>query len=104
MITLTAGALNSANFLATNLVVNKARMAANVVASNGLMLAERLSLALTPVLGREPAKQALREACEIALREDKNVLDVLQARTDANVYWDALRDERSYLGAALAFY
>jgi 3-carboxy-cis,cis-muconate cycloisomerase len=103
MLTLTAGALNSANFLAANLVVNKARMAENVAASNGLMLAERLSLALTPALGREHAKRAVREACETALRENRNLVDVLQARTGANLDWDALRDERNYLGATQEF-
>ena len=103
MISLTAGALKSADFLAANLVVNKERMVANVNASNGLMLAERLSLALTPALGREQAKRVLREACEIALRETKNVVDVLQGRVDANLYWDALRDERNYLGATQEF-
>ena len=103
MIALTAGALKSANFLATNLVVNVERMGANVNASNGLMLAERLSFALTPVLGREKAKRVLREARDVALRENRNVVDVLQARADADLYWDALRDERSYLGATQVF-
>jgi 3-carboxy-cis,cis-muconate cycloisomerase len=107
MFALTAGALKSANFLAANLVVNVERMAQNVVASNGLMLAERLSLALTPTLGREKAKQALREACESAIRENRNVVDVarerLRGQVDADLDWNNLRDERHYLGAAQLF-
>jgi 3-carboxy-cis,cis-muconate cycloisomerase len=107
MFALTAGALKNANFLAANLVVNVERMAQNVVASNGLMLAERLSLALTPALGRENAKQALREACESAIRENRNVVDVARERlpwqVDADLDWNNLRDERHYLGAAQVF-
>jgi 3-carboxy-cis,cis-muconate cycloisomerase len=103
MFALTAGALKSANFLASNLVVNVDRMAQNVRGSNGLMLAERLSLALTPALGREKAKQVLREACEVAIRENRHVVDVLQIMTDAKLDWKNLRDEQNYLGATQEF-
>jgi 3-carboxy-cis,cis-muconate cycloisomerase len=103
MFALTAGALKSANFLASNLVVNVDRMAQNVRGSNGLMLAERLSLALTPALGREKAKQVLREACEVAFRENRHVVDVLQIMTDAKLDWKYLRDEQNYLGATQEF-
>jgi 3-carboxy-cis,cis-muconate cycloisomerase len=103
MFALTAGALKSANFLASNLVVNVERMAQNVRDSNGLMLAERLSLALTPALGREKAKQVLREACEVAIRENRHVVDVLQLMTDAKLDWKNLRDESNYLGATQEF-
>ena len=104
MLSLTAGALTSANFLAVNLVVDVQRMVANVNSSNGLMLAERLSFALTPTLGREKAKQVLRQACETAIRENRNLVDVLQANLNApSLYWDALRDERNYLGATQEF-
>jgi 3-carboxy-cis,cis-muconate cycloisomerase len=103
MFALTAGALKSANFLASNLVVNVDRMTQNVRDSNGLMLAERLSLALTPALGRENAKHVLREACEVAIRENRHVVDVLQILTDAKLDWKNLRDEHNYLGATQQF-
>jgi 3-carboxy-cis,cis-muconate cycloisomerase len=107
MFSLTASALKNANFLAANLVVNVERMAQNVVASNGLMLAERLSLALTPALGREKAKQVLREACESAIRENRNVVDVARERVrmqvNGDLDWNNLRSERHYLGAAQVF-
>jgi 3-carboxy-cis,cis-muconate cycloisomerase len=87
--------------------VNVERMAQNVVASNGLMLAERLSLALTPALGREKAKQVLREACESAIRENRNVVDVARERVrmqvNGDLDWNNLRSERHYLGAAQVF-
>lgn len=98
MFGLTASALARANFLASNMQVDVAQMRANVDASHGLMLAERLSFALAPVLGRARAKQVLRDACLTAARDGVHVVDVLRAQINVALDWDMLRDEAGYLG------
>ncbi len=98
MFGLTASALARAHFLASNLQVDVAQMHANVGASHGLMLAERLSFALAPVLGRARAKQVLRDACLTAARDGVHVVDALRAQINVALDWDALRDEAGYLG------
>ena len=98
MFGLTASALARAQFLASNMQVDVAQMRANVGASYGLMLAERLSFALAPVLGRTHAKQILCDACLIAARDGLHVVDVLRAQITVALDWDALRDEAGYLG------
>ncbi len=52
MVTLTAATLKKAVFLSEHLVVDVEKMRATVAASNGLMLAEALDLALAPLIGR----------------------------------------------------
>ena len=102
MFALAAGALKDAVFLSENLVVNEARMGENVRASNGLMLAERLSFALTPVLGRSAAKRLIQEACQSAIHDNRNLADVVRERTNAALNWDELKDESGYLGETQA--
>ncbi len=98
MFGLTASALARANFLASNLQIDVTQMRANVDASHGLMLAERLSFVLAPVLGRARAKQVLRDACLTAARDGVHVVDVLRAQINVALDWDMLRDEAGYLG------
>lgn len=103
MVGLTASALHKAHFLSQNLVVNEERMAQNVAASNGLMLAEAVSFALANHMPRADAKKLVGEAVQIVLTDNTHLVDVVQRMTDVPVDWDALRDERNYLGAANDF-
>lgn len=104
MIALTAAALKKAHFLSQNLVVDVARMRANVTASNGLMMAEALTFALAPVhMGRDEAKQLIKEACQVALDQKRHLLDVVQEKTPLPLDWEALRDESAYLGSSDVF-
>lgn len=103
MFALTAAALNKALFLSEHLVVNEARMRENVTASNGLMLAEALTFALSPIVGRAQAKQLIEEACQVVLHEKRHLVDAVREKTGAPLDWDALRDEAAYLGSAGAF-
>jgi 3-carboxy-cis,cis-muconate cycloisomerase len=103
MLRLTASALEKAVFLSANLVVNVERMRANLAASNGVLLAERVSLALAPELGRKGAKAQVRDACMTAVGGNRHLIDVLEEQIDIALDWDALRDEATYLGAADAF-
>jgi 3-carboxy-cis,cis-muconate cycloisomerase len=100
MFALTGAALSKALFLSENLVVNQARMRENVTASNGLMLAEAISFALAEVMGRAAAKQLVTEACRVALKENRHLVEVVRAKTDAPIDWEALKNEAGYFGSA----
>ena len=103
MFILCAGALNKSVFLSEHLVVDEAQMRQNVRASNGLMLAEQISLALSPIIGRAEAKKLVAGACQVALRENRHLVDVVREQTAAPLDWAALHDEASYFGSAQAF-
>ncbi len=106
MLIQSAAALGKAAYLAENMTVHADRMRHNVEASRGLMLAEALNLALAPSIGRAEARQVIQAACEIALREDRHVVDIVRERIGergAALNWAALRDESRYFGAADTF-
>ncbi len=104
MFTLTAACLNKAIFLSQNLVVDETRMHANIAASNGLMLAEAASYALTKAsLGKNEAYQLVHEASQGAKKEGRPLIDVLKERTDARVDWEAIQKESAYLGSTEVF-
>lgn len=88
--------------------VDPARMRANLDATHGLILAEPVSTALRPTLGRLPAHDVVAEACRRAASEERNLLDVLldtPAVTDAVGVQPLheLLDPTTYLGSAEAF-
>jgi 3-carboxy-cis,cis-muconate cycloisomerase len=101
MMGLTAVALQEAQFLSQNLVVDEARMRQNVADSNGLMLAEAITFALAPTyMSRTEARQLVKDACQVVLQENRHLVEVVQGKVDAPLNWLALRDESAYLGAA----
>jgi 3-carboxy-cis,cis-muconate cycloisomerase len=102
MLAHTATALNKSLYLAEHLVVDKTRMETNIQASQGLMMAEALSFALSQHLGRAEAKTVVKAAVAEALASGKNLLDIARARTDTPIDWESLR-ESSYLGATQEF-
>lgn len=103
MIAHTEIALNKAIFLSQNLVIDEARMRHNLAASNGLLLSEAISLALAPIIGRAQAKQLIKNAVPIVLTENRHLVDVIQEQVQADIDWQALKDEHAYLGASQAF-
>lgn len=98
MLHLTMMAVKRGVFLSQNLVVNAEQMAANVAASHGLMLAEAIDLALSPLIGRTEAKRIIKACVPTVLAEKRHLMDVVRERVDVELDWDALRDERNYLG------
>ena len=54
-------------------------------------------------MSRAKAKQLVQAACQVALQENRHLVDVVQAQVDAPIDWQALRDESAYFGAADAF-
>jgi 3-carboxy-cis,cis-muconate cycloisomerase len=59
--------------------VNTERMRHNLAASNGLVFAEAVSLALAPSLGKMPAHQLIEAACEKSLADNRPLQEVLRA-------------------------
>ncbi len=98
-----AAAVKHAVWLADNIQVDQARMEANVRASRGVLLAEALSNALTPILGRNEAKALVREAVEEAINRKQNLVDVVKMKSGASLEWETLRSEKHYLGSVDAF-
>jgi adenylosuccinate lyase len=86
--------------LIVGLSLDPERLAVAFAESHGVSLAERYRHALTPKLGHVRAARVVDEACETALRERRHLADVLRAKFGAVLDWDALRDERDYLGDA----
>lgn len=103
MLANSAAALNKALLVSRNLVVDEARMRQNVAASRGLMMAEALSFALTPFLGRAEAKRLVREASRLAAEQERHLVDVVREESEAPLDWSALRKEAAYLGSSGAF-
>jgi 3-carboxy-cis,cis-muconate cycloisomerase len=103
MFELAASALRLAELLTAHLDVDEARMRHNVIASNGLMLAETVTFALSKTMSRKAAKALVGAACRTARTENRHLVDVLRGQTDARVDWDALRDEAAHFGSAQAF-
>jgi 3-carboxy-cis,cis-muconate cycloisomerase len=102
---LTAAALNHAIEIAEGLLVDAARMQANFYALRGMSMAEAVSVALAPKMGRSAASNLLREAAARA-RDDKRLLgDVLKNMPEVTLHLsaeeiDRLMEPRAYLGTA----
>jgi 3-carboxy-cis,cis-muconate cycloisomerase len=92
------GAVAAAADAATGLEVNAERMQANLQASGGLVLAERVSFALTPRLGRSEAHDVVAEAARSSSFRDALVADLRSGLSEEEA--DALLDPAGYLGAA----
>jgi 3-carboxy-cis,cis-muconate cycloisomerase len=102
---LTGGAAHTAVELARGLTVHPERMRDNLASTHGLIVSERLSAVLAPLLGKARAKELLGEASRRAVREDRplrEVLDELPAITGVltPAALDGLLDPAGYTGAA----
>jgi 3-carboxy-cis,cis-muconate cycloisomerase len=103
MFGLTASALEKTLFLGENLVVDEAQMLRNVQNSNGLMLAEGLTFLLAQSMERRQAEQIVRDACQLALQQNRNLINVVREKITAPADWPTLRSEADYLGYTQVF-
>jgi 3-carboxy-cis,cis-muconate cycloisomerase len=88
-----------------HLEVDAARMRANLDRSGGLLLAERVTGALAPALGRLAAHDLVAEASARALAEARPLAEVLTERPEVRAQLDRaalerLLDPAGYLGCA----
>ena len=96
----TGAALRLAAAALDGLVVDTARMAANLEASNGLILAEAASFALAAHMPRPEAQALVKAACAEVTESGRHLMDVLAEMSEAPLDWAGLKDPAGYLGAA----
>ncbi len=105
---LTHGALAHALAIAKGMVVDPARMRANLNITRGLIVAESVMMGLAQNLGRAEAHHVVKHACDIALTERVSLTEALErdpavsSRLDRAAI-ERLTDPASYLGSAGAF-
>ena len=104
---LTAGALAAAAALAEGLVVDQARMRANLAATGGLIVAEAVSMALAEKVGRAAAHRLVQQAAHQALAEQRPFAALLGESAAVRQHLDApalarLLDPARYVGEATA--
>ena len=102
---LVSGALQQARLLAEGLEVDAARMARNLELTQGLVLAEAVSIVLAQRVGRDAAHHLLEQCCKRAVAEHRHLRDVLgnepQVTAQLSVTeLDHLLDPAHYLGQA----
>lgn len=102
---LTGGAAHTAVELVRGLVVHPDRMAANLELTHGLILSERLSATLAPLLGQARAKEVLGEASARTIEENRPLGAVIAELPEVTAVLDAskltdLLDPAQYTGAA----
>ena len=105
---LTGAALTQLRTVIEGLQVDQARMRANIDLTQGLVMAEAVSLALGRHLGRAAAHELVESACAEALRTSATLQEVLRADSRvmqhlSNESLAQLFDPAHYLGEALAF-
>jgi 3-carboxy-cis,cis-muconate cycloisomerase len=103
MLGLTASSLAKAATISRELALDEARVRANLAASKGTLLAEAVRLALLDSLPADQAEALLKQASEVAVREDRPLIEVVHSLTDAELDWEALADQANYLGSAQWF-
>ncbi|HEY5873005.1 MAG TPA: 3-carboxy-cis,cis-muconate cycloisomerase [Gaiellaceae bacterium] len=94
------GAVTAAADAVSGLVVDSGRMRVNLEAGAGLVVAERISFALSDRLGRPRAHGVVAEAARAPSFREALLADERVALSDAEV--DELLDPASYLGSAEA--
>ena len=105
---LTAAALSRSLEIAGGMEVDRGQMLANLEATHGLVLAEAVSAALVPLVGRAQAHELLQQASQRAVVEKKHLRDILlempQTRNLlSQAELDHLLDPRNYLGSTQIF-
>ena len=102
-----AGALHHLTDAVVGLEVDAARMRANLDASDGLVFAEAVHMALAPRLGRAEAARVVASACARARSESRHLRDVLAGETAPGPRLsadelDSLFEARNVVSAAAA--
>ncbi|MGW6523814.1 3-carboxy-cis,cis-muconate cycloisomerase [Streptomyces sp. NPDC054962] len=101
LLRLTGGAARDAAELTEGLRVDADAMRAHLGLTHGLIVSERLSAALSAVLGRARAKELLTELARRTYAEDRPLAELLATEPDLkDVDLDDLTDPARYTGSA----
>lgn len=101
---LTAGALAQSIRVAEGMRPDADRMRVNLAITNGLVMAERVMMALADKLGRGEAHHLVQDACLRAMAEDRPLREILGENGEIAdmLDLDALMDPAGYLGESEA--
>lgn len=102
MFALTSGTLEKTGLLLKNIVVNETRMLENLKASNGLMLAEALTIELAKHLPKVDAKKMTAQIVQETMKSKRHLIDVARETIDLPLAWNGLT-EANYLGLSQVF-
>ena len=102
---LVSGALQQALLAVPNLEVDAARMRSNLELTQGLLLAEAVSIALAQRIGRDAAHHLIEQCCRQALAEQRHLRAILGDNPEVGAHLNAaeldrLLDPAHYLGQA----
>jgi 3-carboxy-cis,cis-muconate cycloisomerase len=103
-----AGALHHTRALLAGLTVDPARMRRNLDATQGMITAEAVMMALAPALGRDAAHHVVAAACAKALESGGHLLEALCAEPRVTAHLsrtelERLLDPERYTGLCGAF-
>ena len=106
--TLASGALSHMTQVVEGLQTDTGRMRQNLDATRGLILAEAVSSALAPKLGRQAAHELMETACRRAVEQGQSLREVMEQDTQLAAHLstaelDHLFDPENYLGVADQF-
>jgi 3-carboxy-cis,cis-muconate cycloisomerase len=93
---LAAGALGHTTQVMEGLETDARRMRQNLDATRGLIMAEAVSLALAPKLGRQAANELVEVACGRALEQGASLRDVLEQDTKLAAHLSAAELDRLF--------
>jgi 3-carboxy-cis,cis-muconate cycloisomerase len=102
---LTAGALAQMIQVVEGLEVDRDRMAKNLELTNGLILAEAVTLALAVRIGRPAAHELVEHVCRSAIEQKRHLRDVLWEKSQVRDQisqgdLEKIFDPENYLGLA----
>jgi 3-carboxy-cis,cis-muconate cycloisomerase len=105
---LSAGALHHTRALLAGLTVDPVRMRRNLDATQGMITAEAVMMALAPALGRDEAHHVVAAACRRALEQGSHLLEALSAEPRIAAHLsraelERLLDPENYTGLCGAF-
>ena len=100
---LIAGALKQSRFVLEGLEVDPQAMRRNIGLTKGLVMSEAVMMGLGRHIGRETAHDLVYELCRVAIREDRELLDLLAENPEISKHLDRealveLCDPSNYLG------
>lgn len=95
-----AAALKIGLRIIDNLRVDEARARTNLERSNGLILAEAASFALSEHMPRAEAQKLVKSAVLAAHQDGRHLMSVLAEMTDASVDWEKVKNPAHYVGVA----
>ena len=100
---LMAGALRQSRFVLEGLEVDVQAMRRNIDLTHGLVMSEAVMMGLGRYIGREYAHDLVYDICRVAVKEGRELLDLLAEHPEINKHLDRtalakLCDPANYLG------